>query len=275
MRAHEFIAQTPDINHGVNYLNVVLLAEAEYHNTTLHEQLSDADIEYLKSLKSFSVKPVPGKSYIPVMIVLMPDQHIIAHGHPEGAEFLEAVPEGNLTICRFRTLSGDIIRYPDHRLTALSYTQLYVFDHAHNYNKFRSALALKFNQSLPDSELISEQHIPTTDQNRQVVKKYVPWIAQQLGLKSLPKIICLSQPEGASFGGYEPDSGTIKLVTGGRHLVDILRTLAHELVHYHQHQTGQELDGDTGSDTENEANARAGIIMRDFAQKHPDALGSE
>jgi hypothetical protein len=114
-----------------------------------------------------------------------------------------------------------------------------------------------------------------TESTEQEVQKYIPWIAQQLGLKSVPEITYLADPEGHSFGGYEPDTGTIKLVTGGRHLVDILRTLAHELVHYHQHQTGQNLDGDTGSDTENEANAEAGVIMRNFAQKHPDALGSE
>jgi hypothetical protein len=273
MRAHEFIAQTLDISNGVDYLNVVLLAEAEYHHTTLHEQLSDSDIQYLKSLTAFSVSLVPGKSYIPVMIVLMPDQRMVVHGHPEGAEFLESVPEGGLTICKFRTLSGEIIKYPDHRLTALSYTQLYVFDHAHRYDKFRSALALKFDQSLPDSELLSEQQHHSGEQNLQVVKKYVPWIAKQLGLKSLPEITYLSEPQGHSFGGYEPDTGTIKLVTGGRHVVDILRTLAHELVHYHQHQSGQELNGDTGSDTENEANAEAGIIMRNFAQHHPQALG--
>jgi hypothetical protein len=112
-----------------------------------------------------------------------------------------------------------------------------------------------------------------TENTQRQVQKYVPWIAAELGLKSLPEIIYLSEPQGHSFGGYEPDTGTIKLVMGGRHVVDILRTLAHELVHYHQHQSGQELDGDTGSDTENEANAQAGIIMRDFAQHHPQALG--
>ena len=56
----------------------------------------------------------------------------------------------------------------------------------------------------------------------------------------------------------------------GRHLVDISRTLAHELVHWKQRIEGQELDGSDGSETENQANAIAGIIMRRFGQRYPE-----
>jgi hypothetical protein len=53
-------------------------------------------------------------------------------------------------------------------------------------------------------------------------------------------------------------------------MADILRTLAHELVHHHQKLNGDELDGEDGSDTENEANARAGVIMRKFGRENPE-----
>jgi len=63
-------------------------------------------------------------------------------------------------------------------------------------------------------------------------------------------------------------------VVSNRHPVDILRTLAHEMVHYKQELLGQ-LDSDswhTGSPDEDEANAEGGVIMRLFNQAHPEYL---
>ena len=61
-------------------------------------------------------------------------------------------------------------------------------------------------------------------------------------------------------------------MVSGRHPIDVLRTLAHELIHYKQDSEGRIHDesGATGSDEENEANAGAGIIMRDFDQAYPE-----
>jgi hypothetical protein len=66
----------------------------------------------------------------------------------------------------------------------------------------------------------------------------------------------------------------INLALGGRHPVDILRTLAHELVHFKQHLDHKlnAKSGDTGSPEENEAHAKAGIIMRIFNKKYPHAV---
>jgi len=53
----------------------------------------------------------------------------------------------------------------------------------------------------------------------------------------------------------------------------VLRTVAHELVHCSQNQQYNGLPddaGETGSRWENDANARAGIIMRDWANSHPE-----
>jgi hypothetical protein len=58
-----------------------------------------------------------------------------------------------------------------------------------------------------------------------------------------------------------------------RHVMDVLRTVAHELVHCSQNQQHGQLPddaGETGSRWENDANARAGIIMRDWANTHPE-----
>jgi Zn-dependent peptidase ImmA (M78 family) len=57
-----------------------------------------------------------------------------------------------------------------------------------------------------------------------------------------------------------------------RHPNDILRTIAHELVHYKQ-DTEHRLEpdsGTTGSPEENQANAVAGIVMRHFNKQYPE-----
>jgi hypothetical protein len=106
------------------------------------------------------------------------------------------------------------------------------------------------------------------------VNEYAPWVAEQLGIE-LPKIELLNEPVDTTFGQYDPESKSIRLVVGGRHPVDILRTLAHELTH-HQQDLKNDLPpgaGETGTDQENEANANAGIMMRDFAKNNPEYFG--
>jgi hypothetical protein len=60
------------------------------------------------------------------------------------------------------------------------------------------------------------------------------------------------------------------LYVKNRNVADILRTLAHELVHRKQDEEGK-IDynsGETGSEVENEANAMAGVLLRDFGKTH-------
>lgn len=93
---------------------------------------------------------------------------------------------------------------------------------------------------------------------------------KDLGLSELPSIEFVNEPTvggDSSFGVFD---GAIKVVVKDRHPIDVSRTLVHELCHWKQRLNGQELDGNTGSDTENEANAVAGIIMRKFGKMHPE-----
>lgn len=74
-----------------------------------------------------------------------------------------------------------------------------------------------------------------------------------------------------SFGKYTPLTGEIRVVATNRNLADVLRTLAHEMVHFKQHSEDR-LEGnsnDDGSNIENEANSTAAIIMRKFGRDNP------
>lgn len=105
---------------------------------------------------------------------------------------------------------------------------------------------------------------------------------EHLGLNQLPKVELVNNKmvaqENASFGGYYPGEKTIRVNIAGRHPVDVLRTLAHELVHYRQDLNGQlddvEMAGETGSTYENEANSEAGIMMRNYGRAKPSIYES-
>lgn len=114
-----------------------------------------------------------------------------------------------------------------------------------------------------------------------LLHKFVPVAKSVLKVKQLPKIVVKQHLDSvggqASFGRYDNDTGVVSLAIAQRHPVDVLRTLAHELVHYKQHLDGDMYAGagETGTPIENEANAVAGIIMRHFNKKYPQAIGAE
>ena len=130
------------------------------------------------------------------------------------------------------------------------------------------------------------KRLPITENHHQtdipgMLEKFLPIAMKELGIAKLPSIKLTKhlKPHGtqASFGMYNPDDGKIYLAIADRHPVDILRTLAHELVHFSQ-DGKHELDadsGETGSEEENEANSVAGVIMRRFNNEFPDAIKSE
>ena len=113
------------------------------------------------------------------------------------------------------------------------------------------------------------------NKNNEFIKNHIQWVADQLDIKQLPTIKLLNKPMETTFGMYSPENKCIYLVTGGRHPIDVLRTLAHELTHYKQDSEDNLPPGagETGTDQENEANANAGIIMRDFADAKPEYFG--
>jgi len=107
-----------------------------------------------------------------------------------------------------------------------------------------------------------------------LVKEFVKFTVKELGLKSLPKNIKFEgddySAQHLTFGTYNPSTDEVVVVKGQRHPIDVLRTLAHELVHHKQREDGKELNGEDGSDIENEANAKAGELMRKFRKVRPE-----
>lgn len=105
---------------------------------------------------------------------------------------------------------------------------------------------------------------------------FLRFACENLELTSIPKIKLvdntISNEQSNSFAAYSPGDKTILLFVKHRHIMDILRSLCHEMVHYRQDLQGalKPDSGKTGSDQENEANALAGQIMRKYGKIHPE-----
>ena len=115
------------------------------------------------------------------------------------------------------------------------------------------------------------------NQNRlSILKDFIGFCRAELNIQTLPKISLLNDKsfveQNRSFGEYNPQTNTIRVVALNRNLADICRSLAHELCHHRQNELDMIYNeaGETGTDIENDANAMAGILMRDFGKRNVD-----
>ena len=118
-------------------------------------------------------------------------------------------------------------------------------------------------------------HEGFTPQKAPLIKKFVNYTCDRLNIDE-PYISIINSPtysqQNKSFGGYIPTEQKILCVVYNRNMADILRTLAHELVHHMQNGKNElnHESGEDGSSIENEANAMAGVIMREFGRENPE-----
>jgi Zn-dependent peptidase ImmA (M78 family) len=113
-----------------------------------------------------------------------------------------------------------------------------------------------------------------TDHNV-IVDGFLKYALKKLDIQKAPAVI-LNQDkqrvnELCSMAGYMQKDNKIWIYTGKRNSADIIRSLAHELVHCKQKELGvAPIDGTTGSKDENEANSVAGILLRTYGKLNPE-----
>jgi hypothetical protein len=126
-------------------------------------------------------------------------------------------------------------------------------------------------------ESIKEDVAPS---NEEILKDFIKFCVAELKIKSMPTVKLRRDPQWSvvnkTFGRYNNDAHTLEVAFGQRHIMDVLRTVAHELTHKHQHEREEVPSdaGETGSQFENEANARAGILMRNYGRLHPELFNA-
>lgn len=102
---------------------------------------------------------------------------------------------------------------------------------------------------------------------------FTTWCIQKLGIKTEFDVIFsgIGQIDGISTGGYDPSTNEVIARLENRNVIDVARTIAHELVHLKQKEIGKVKDGvpvqDIGGNIEDEANSIAGILLKVYAKE--------
>jgi hypothetical protein len=128
----------------------------------------------------------------------------------------------------------------------------------------------------PTTAMFTTETEDTSDED--ILRDFVNFCVAELKIEQIPRVKLRRDPQWPAmhktFGRYNDEAKTLEVAWGQRHIMDVLRTVAHELTHKHQHEReGNRMGpdaGETGSPYENEANARAGVLMRDYGRLHPE-----
>jgi hypothetical protein len=107
------------------------------------------------------------------------------------------------------------------------------------------------------------------------VAKAVEWICKKFGIKDIPAIELSMDTDEAQgnhhTGGHVPGSGRIWVYAKNRNLVDLLRTVFHELVHVRQHELDMIKPNSSypGSPIEAMADMMAGKMIKIYGAANP------
>jgi hypothetical protein len=106
------------------------------------------------------------------------------------------------------------------------------------------------------------------------VGKFVNWTINQLHIKNKPKVVLSFNHEEAQQGHHTgkhiEGSNNVWVYVKNRNLVDILRTVFHELVHWRQSELGMIEAGDSypGSPIESMADMLAGKYIKIYGKEN-------
>ena len=112
------------------------------------------------------------------------------------------------------------------------------------------------------------------DDNKEKLTAFVKFVKDQLELKTVPTISIKGNRDGLKTTAnydYTKENKIIKVYGKNRALVDIMRSVAHEMVHHKQFEDGrlEQRPPDVGGEIEDEANAKAGQYIKMFAKEDP------
>lgn len=110
------------------------------------------------------------------------------------------------------------------------------------------------------------------DKQKERITEFVKFVKSELELKSTPKVVLQNgknQLKTTASYDYTKPEKIIRVNAKNRMTVDIMRSIAHEMVHHKQYEQGrlEVKPPDIGGEIEDEANAKAGQYIKMFAQK--------
>lgn len=113
-----------------------------------------------------------------------------------------------------------------------------------------------------------------TDKQKDLLTEFIKFVKGELQLKSTPSVVLQNGRKNLKTTAnydYTKEDKVIRVNVKNRMLVDVMRSVAHEMVHHKQYEQGrlEVKPPDIGGEIEDEANAKAGQYIKMFAQKDP------
>ena len=125
-------------------------------------------------------------------------------------------------------------------------------------------------------QLLRERLLTKDETDVKDVADFVNFAKKFLGITDDIKVQLAYErtPDLVTTAYYDPTKKILKVYVKDRAIIDVCRSIAHELVHHQQTLEGRLTDpkknGEDGSPIENEANAVAGIIIRKYGKIKPE-----
>ena len=119
-----------------------------------------------------------------------------------------------------------------------------------------------------------------TDEKKEILDKFVLFVKEQLELKTIPTVKIQNNRDGLKTTAnydYTKENKIIKVCAKNRALVDVCRSIAHEMVHHKQFEQGRlkTQPPDIGGEIEDEANAKAGQFIKMYAKEDPNIYNED
>jgi len=140
-------------------------------------------------------------------------------------------------------------------------------------------MSMTYNEQV---QRLNENKLAETERDVEI-NKFIKFCKDELDIKELPPVTLRYDKEGGAdhsnidTTAYQSKTQGVHVYVKDRALVDVLRSLAHELVHHNQLERDedyywkhiQDNPGiQSGTDLEDEANARAGSLIKDWGLVH-------
>jgi cytidyltransferase-like protein len=172
---------------------------------------------------------------------------------------------------------NDFNKRPEYKNVKFTYQQIPIDEKIREYLLGLIKLSDEYDKKIAKLKLQSLNEGLDTANDTKTLKRFIGFAIKELGIQKPPSGLTLSRDNNKArtnhtFGTFNPNNDKIWLYVKNRNMADLLRTLAHELVHRKQAEDGR-IDynsGETGSEIENEANAMAGVLLRKFGKQNEE-----
>lgn len=118
-----------------------------------------------------------------------------------------------------------------------------------------------------------------SDENKERLNEFVKFVKKQLELETVPTIVVKNNRDGLKTTAnydYTQENKVIKVFGKNRMLVDVMRSVAHEMVHHKQFEQGrlEVKPPDIGGEIEDEASPKAGQYIKMYSKIDPTIYDS-